>query len=190
MFKLLTSIVLIGAKMIFFDYVLDDPKYEFADIDTGTVVRVIFRPTAYNSLFRIVTKSPYDLDLRFNFYQRHSSNPKVDYIRIKELEIISNTDKKNSLLPFVVMFFRHLEERDTEIHKAPDIPNLHEKITIITKEGVSLRFSKIPLDERIDKKIKIHINIDIIYKDKTEKNYNHYIPFKQEIRYGRWFPTV
>ena len=40
------------------------------------------------------------------------------------------------------------------------------------------------------KKIKIHINMDIIYKDKTERNYNHYIPFKQEIRYGRWFPTV
>ena len=159
MFKLLTSIVLIGAKMIFFDYVLDDPKYEFADTDTGTSIMVIFRPTAYNSLFRIVTKSPYDLDLRFNFYQRHS---KVDYIRIKKLEIISNTDKKNSLLPFVVMFFRHLEERDKEIYKAPDIPNLHEKITIITKEGVSLRFSKIPLDERIDKKIKIHINMDII----------------------------
>ena len=190
MFKLLTSIVLIGAKMIFFDYVLDDPKYEFADIDTGTVVRVIFTPTAYNSLFRIVKKSPYDLDIYFRLYQRHSSNPKVDYIRIKELEIISTADKKNSLLPFVVMFFRYLEERDKEIYEAPDIPNLHEKITIITKEGVSLRFSKIPLDERIDKKIKIHINMDIIYKDKTAKNYNHYIPFKQEIRDGRWFPTV
>ena len=187
MFKLLTSIVLIGAKIISFDYVLDDPKYEFADIDTGTSIRVIFTPTAYNSLFRIVEKSPYDLNIYFRLYQRHS---KVDYIRIKELEIISNTDKKNSLLPFVVMFFRYLEERDTEIYKAPNIPNLHEKITIITKEGVSLRFSKIPLDERIDKKIKIHINMDIIYKDKTERNYNHYIPFKQEIRYGRWFPTV
>ena len=187
MFKLLTSIVLIGAKIISFDYVLDDPKYEFADTDTGTSIMVIFTPTAYNSLFRIVKKSPYDLKIYFRLYQRHS---KVDYIRIKKLEIISTADKKNSLLPFVVMFFRYLEERDKEIYEAPNIPNLHEKITIITEEGVSLRFSKIPLDERIDKKIKIHINMDIIYKDKTEKNYNHYIPFKQEIRYGRWFPTV
>ena len=190
MFKLLTSIVLIGAKIISFDYVLDDPKYEFADIDTGTSIRVIFTPTAYNSLFRIVEKSPYDLYLRIYFIEESLSETKIDYIRIKELEIISNTDKKNSLLPFVVMFFRYLEERDTEIYKAPNIPNLHEKITIITEDGFSLRFSKIPLDERIDKKIKIHINMDIIYKDKTERNYNHYIPFKQEIRYGRWFPTV
>ena len=187
MFKLLTSIVLIGAKIISFDYVLDDPKYEFVDTDTRTVVRVKFTPTAYNSLFRIVEKSPYDLNIYFRLYQRHS---KVDYIRIKELEIISNTDKKNSLLPFVVKFFRDLEDFSQEMYKTPDIPNLHEKISIITKEGVSLSFSKIPLDERIDKKIQIHINMDIIYKDKTERNYNHYIPFKQEIRYGRWFPTV
>lgn len=46
MFKLLTSIVLSGAKIISFDYVLDDPKYGFTDIDTGTVVRVAFTPTA------------------------------------------------------------------------------------------------------------------------------------------------
>lgn len=190
MFKLLTSIVLIGAKIISFDYVLDDPKYEFVDTDTRTVVRVKFTPTAYNSLFRIVEKSPYDLYLRIYFIEESLSETKIDYIRIKELEIISNTDKKNSLLPFVVKFFRDLEDFSQEMYKPPDIPNLHEKISIITKEGVSLSFSKIPLDERIDKKIQIHINMDIIYKDKTERNYNHYIPFKQEIRYGRWFPTV
>ncbi|UTC61336.1 hypothetical protein E4O05_07085 [Treponema sp. OMZ 787] len=189
MFKLLTSIVLIGAKMIFFDYVVDNPKYEFADKDTGTSVNMQFIPTSYNSLFRIVMKSPYDLWIHFEMRHRLSGR-KVEYVRIKELEIISYGGEKKSLLPFIIAFIRYLEKGDPEIYNPPNIPNLlHEKISIF-QDGLSFRFSKIPLDEKIDKKIQIHINMDIIYKDGTEKNYNHYIPFKQEMHYKRWIPTV
>ncbi len=191
MLKLLTLLVLIGARIIIFDYILDNPKYIKMDEDTRTSVKVKFLSTAYNSLFRIVRKSPYDLYLTVVVYEINSSKPKVDYIRIKELEIVLDADEKKSLLPFVVTFFRHLENlRTQEIYETPNIPNLHEKIAIIGDCGFSIRFSTIPLNENIDKKIHIHINMDIIYKDKTEINYNHYIPFKQKIRYERWFPTV
>ena len=56
--KGLLAFVFIGAKVITFDYTLADLRFNYADKDSGLFVRILFQPTAENSPFRIVEKSP------------------------------------------------------------------------------------------------------------------------------------
>ena len=95
--KGLLAFVFIGAKIITFDYTLADLRFNYADKDSGLFVRILFQPTAENSPFRIVEKSPFNMTAYLQFL----SEDEIEKIEINKFELILDSGERVSLSNYI-----------------------------------------------------------------------------------------
>ncbi|WP_296685721.1 hypothetical protein [Treponema sp. UBA3813] len=175
--KGLFAFVLIGARIITFNYVLDDLKFEYADKDSGVFIQILFQPTAENTPFRIIEKSPYNMTVYLEFLSKEA----VESIKINSFELILESGETVHLNDFIDWV-----KIDDEISNKTNFEN----ITMPVSKSMDFRFQKLPLNEKNDLHIKVHIDLDLNYINKSTKKYNYDIPFRLMKHSGRWFPTT
>jgi len=174
--KELLAFVLIGARIVTFNYVLDDLKFKYADKDTGVFVQILFVPTAENTPLRIVEKSPYSMEVYLKFLSKET----IETVKINSFEIMLESGEIVPLKDYI-----DWEKVDNEISDTSDF----ETIMPVSK-SLAFRFQNLPLNEKKDLNIKVHIDLDLNYINKSTKKYNYDIPFRLMKHSGRWFPTT
>ncbi|MGI0528639.1 hypothetical protein [Treponema socranskii] len=175
--KGLLAFVFIGAKIITFDYTLADLRFNYADKDSGLFVRILFQPTAENSPFRIVEKSPFNMTAYLQFL----SEDEIEKIEINKFELILDSGERVSLSNYIDWL-----KIDNEFSNVL----FFEKSIVPVSKSMSFRFEKLPLNEEKNINITVHIDMDLYYINKLKKKYDSYIPFRLTKHIGRWVPTT
>ena len=177
-------LVLIGAKIVTWTYILDPPEVGWADTKAGIYTRIDFLPTtSENHFFRIIQKSPYNMSINIDNMRMADTDGHFEKINIKNIEVIFENSNTESLFKYIDVI------RTGDFLKwNPNI--LFNNEIMILKDELFIHFSKIPINEKINKKFKIYIELEIFYDTGEVKLYNRTLSFIQKIKYGRWFPTV
>lgn len=177
-------IVLIGAKTITFDYVLDNERYEhfFRTTDSELCLSFDFLPTTTNSLFSIVQKAPFDMIISV-----HPESHEFTKMKIKQLEMLFEKKESVSLKSYIKNILIRFPNEEKMEYQGANFFFTDDNIA--GYEEMLLRLSEIPLNEKEDKEMKIHLVVELI-SENCRTIYNLYIPFELKVKYGRWFPTV
>lgn len=163
---LLTSIVLFGALNISYNYDLSNSdRNGLYDKEANVYIEFSFLPTTYNSLFKIVEKSPYKMEVTINFFDSKYLNYKIT-----SLMLYKNIDGVNEEINLIDMNFDY------------------DKGWKSLSEQKNLIFN-VPITEK-DTKFDIKIRLAMQNQDSSETFCENIFSFNQNISKKRWYPST
>ena len=94
-------LVLIGAKIVTWTYILDPTEVGWADTKAEIYTRIDFYPTSENHFFRIIDKAPYNMSINIDNMRMADTDGHFEKINIKNIEVIFENSNTESLLKYI-----------------------------------------------------------------------------------------